>query len=60
MLLTQSRHAASSNERGDLIPLAEQDRGLWDRSLIFEGVAILEQVLPRGHVGAGTEAAERS
>lgn len=51
MLLTQSRHAARSNERGDLIPLAEQDRGLWDRSLIFEGVAILEQVLPRGHVG---------
>ena len=51
MLLTQSRHAARSNERGDLIPLAEQDRGLWDRSLIFEGVAILERVLPRGHVG---------
>jgi len=51
MLLTQSRHAARSNERGDLIRLAEQDRGLWDRRLIFEGVAILQRVLPRGHVG---------
>ena len=51
MLLTQSRHAARSDERGDLISLAEQDRGLWDRTLIFEGVAMLERVLPRGHVG---------
>src|SRR5918993_508257 len=31
--------------------LPDHDRGLWDRSLIFEGVAILERVLPRGHVG---------
>src|SRR4029453_602240 len=43
MLLTQSRYAARGSERGDLIPLAGQDRGLWDRSLIVEGVAILER-----------------
>jgi len=51
MLLTHSRQAARSDERGDLIPLAVQDRRLWDRSLILEGVALLERVLPRGHVG---------
>ena len=33
------------------MPLAEQDRTRWDASLIAEGVALLEQVLPRGHLG---------
>lgn len=51
MLLTQSRHVARVTERGDLIPLAEQDRRRWDGDLIAEGVAILEAVLPHGHVG---------
>ncbi|MEV6561542.1 DUF6596 domain-containing protein [Nocardia sp. NPDC051756] len=50
MLLTHSR-AATRTEGGNLIPLAEQDRARWDRDLIAEGVAILERVLPRGHVG---------
>ncbi len=31
--------------------LADQDRSLWDRAAIAEGVAILETVLPRGRVG---------
>jgi RNA polymerase sigma factor (sigma-70 family) len=51
MLLTQAREATRTDARGDLIPLAEQDRARWDADLIAEGVGILEQVLPRGHVG---------
>ncbi|GLI02467.1 hypothetical protein [Phytohabitans aurantiacus] len=33
------------------MPLAEQDRSLWQHDLIKEGVDLLEQTLPRGHVG---------
>ena len=51
MLLTQSRIATRTNSQGDLVPLAEQDRHRWRHDLIREGVAILEVVLPRGHVG---------
>jgi RNA polymerase sigma factor (sigma-70 family) len=51
MLLTQARETTRTDARGDLVPLAEQDRQRWDRGLIGEGVAILERVLPRGHVG---------
>ena len=51
MLLTQARHASRTDERGDLIRLADQDRQRWDSGLIAEGVGILERVLPRGHVG---------
>ena len=52
MLLTSARGAARTDEHGDLIPLAQQDRSLWDRRLIAEGVDLLERTLPRGHVGA--------
>ncbi len=51
MLLTRAREAARTGERGELIPLAEQDRALWRAEDIAEGVAILERVLPRGPVG---------
>jgi RNA polymerase sigma factor (sigma-70 family) len=51
MLLTQAREGARTDEGGDLVLLSEQDRERWDRDLIAEGVAILERVLPRGHVG---------
>ena len=51
MLLTRAREAARADGRGDLIPLAEQDRALWDRALIAEGVELLERVLPSGPVG---------
>ncbi|MPZ61728.1 MAG: sigma-70 family RNA polymerase sigma factor [Propionibacteriales bacterium] len=51
MLLTHARTPARTDDAGDLVPLAEQDRRLWRRDLIDEGVALLEQVLPRGHVG---------
>jgi RNA polymerase sigma factor (sigma-70 family) len=52
MLLTDARREARTDRRGDLVPLAEQDRSRWDAALMREGVALLEEVLPRGHVGA--------
>ncbi|WP_088287949.1 RNA polymerase sigma factor [Kineosporia sp. A_224] len=51
MLLTDARRAARTAPDGALVPLAEQDRSLWDRAAVAEAVAILERVLPRGHVG---------
>ena len=51
MLLTHARSPARTDEHGDLVPLAEQDRGRWRRELVDEGAALLEATLPRGHVG---------
>lgn len=51
MVLTDARTAARTDARGDLVPLARQDRARWDRAMITEGVALLETVLPRGSVG---------
>jgi predicted RNA polymerase sigma factor len=39
MLLTDARRAARTSADGELVPLDEQDRTLWDRALIAEGVA---------------------
>jgi RNA polymerase sigma factor (sigma-70 family) len=44
MLLTEARRAARVRD-GDLVPLDEQDRDLWDRALIAEGVALVEATL---------------
>ena len=51
MLLTDARRLARTNDAGDLIPLAEQDRTLWDRAAISEGVALVSGALSRGSVG---------
>ena len=51
MLLTDARRAARSGPQGELIPLTEQDRTLWDRSAIAEGVAIIRETLSRGSIG---------
>ena len=51
MLLTDARRAARSGPAGELIPLDEQDRTLWNRALIAEGIALLTAVLSRGSVG---------
>jgi predicted RNA polymerase sigma factor len=51
MLLTDARRAARTGANGELIPLDEQDRALWDRADIVEGVALVSAVLPRGRVG---------
>jgi RNA polymerase sigma-70 factor (ECF subfamily) len=47
MLLTDSRRAARLTADGDLVPLEEQDRTLWDRAQIDEGVALLDHALTR-------------
>ena len=41
MLLVHSRRAARTTRDGELVPLAEQDRRLWDRDLIEEGQALV-------------------
>jgi RNA polymerase sigma factor (sigma-70 family) len=51
MLLTHARHRARTGPSGELIPLAEQDRGRWDAGAVSEGVRLVEAVLPRGRVG---------
>jgi predicted RNA polymerase sigma factor len=51
MLLTDARRAARTGPDGELIPLARQNRTLWDRQQIAEGIALLSAVLPKGSVG---------
>jgi RNA polymerase sigma factor (sigma-70 family) len=51
MLLTDARRAARTGPHGELIPLAEQDRTIWDRETIAEGMALLTATLPRGAIG---------
>jgi RNA polymerase sigma factor (sigma-70 family) len=51
MLLTDARRLARTNADGELIPLPEQDRALWDRNAIAEGIALVSDALPRGAVG---------
>ncbi len=51
MLLTDARHPARTGPDGELIPLAEQDRTLWKRETITEGVELISGALARGAVG---------
>ncbi len=51
MLLTDARRDARTGPRGELIPLDEQDRGLWDREQIEEGTALVSAALSGGAVG---------
>jgi len=48
MLLQESRHAARTSPTGELILLENQDRSLWNREQIAEGVALLEKALKYG------------
>ena len=52
MLLTDARRTARVGGDGELISLADQDRSLWDRCTIEEGVALITDALARGPVGA--------
>lgn len=45
MLLHHSRRRARISCRGELVPLEEQDRGLWDRAQIADGVRCLDRAL---------------
>ncbi|MFI1254683.1 RNA polymerase sigma factor [Streptomyces netropsis] len=51
MLLTDARRPARVGPDGDLVPLAEQDRGRWDGLLIAEGIDLISKTLPRGQAG---------
>jgi RNA polymerase sigma-70 factor, ECF subfamily len=48
MLLQESRRAARTSSTGELILLENQDRALWNREQIAEGVALLEEALKYG------------
>lgn len=51
MLLHHARRAARTAPDGSLVPLAEQDRALWDTTAIAEGVRILQAALARDRLG---------
>lgn len=51
MLLHESRRAARSASNGDLILLEDQDRSLWNRAQIAEGVALVERALSSRRFG---------
>ena len=48
MLLTEARRTARISASGELITLAEQDRGSWDRQLIAEGHRLVRERLAAG------------
>jgi RNA polymerase sigma factor (sigma-70 family) len=51
MLLTDARRPARTGPDGGLVPMAEQDRSLWNADHIAEGVALITEALPRGATG---------
>jgi len=51
MLLTEARRAARTTAGGELVPLDEQDRSLWDRELIAEGVELARVASSKGSAG---------
>jgi RNA polymerase sigma factor (sigma-70 family) len=52
MLLTQARSGAREGPDGMLIPLAEQDRGGWDRPLLEEGIELIQETMASSRLGA--------
>jgi RNA polymerase sigma factor (sigma-70 family) len=51
MLLTDARRPARTGSDGSLVPLAEQDRGRWNRASIGEGIALITRTLARAPIG---------
>nr|PZN27433.1 MAG: RNA polymerase subunit sigma-24 [Chloroflexota bacterium] len=54
MLLHESRRTARTTADGELVLLEDQDRSLWDRALIAEGLALVERALATGSYGPYT------
>ena len=54
MLLQESRRSARSTEAGDIVLLEEQDRSLWDRSMIAEGLQLVERAVSTRRFGSYT------
>ena len=51
MLLHHARRASRTRPDGRIVPLAEQDRSMWDDELIAEGIVILQAALARDRLG---------
>ncbi len=54
MLLQESRRTARTSRTGELILLENQDRALWNREQIAEGLALVEKAMRSGRVGSYT------
>jgi RNA polymerase sigma-70 factor (ECF subfamily) len=54
MLLHESRRATRTSSTGELVLLDDQDRSLWNRDLINEGVSLVEEALASRPVGPYT------
>jgi predicted RNA polymerase sigma factor len=52
MILTDARRPARSGPNGEIVPLDEQDRSLWDKEAIAEGVRLVTDAMTRGAVGS--------
>jgi RNA polymerase sigma-70 factor (ECF subfamily) len=52
MLLQASRSRARFNAEGNIILLEEQDRGLWDKAMIAEGLALIDKAMRHQRPGA--------
>src|SRR5580704_8372781 len=52
MLLTDARRAARSGPDGEIVPLDEQDRSLWSKDAIAEGVRLVTDAMTRGPAGS--------
>jgi len=51
MLLTDARRRARTTAAGELVPLDEQDRALWDQTAIAEGTALVTAAMSRAPLG---------
>jgi predicted RNA polymerase sigma factor len=51
MLLTDARRLARTTPAGDVVPLAEQDRGRWNADQVREGIELLSRAVGRGPAG---------
>lgn len=54
MLLTDARRPARSGPNGEIIPLDEQDRTLWNKDAIAEGVRLVTEGMMRARTSAGS------
>ena len=54
MMLHESRRAARTSPEGDVILLDDQDRSLWNRALITEGIQLVERAIGSRQVGPYT------
>jgi RNA polymerase sigma-70 factor (ECF subfamily) len=54
MLIQESRRAARTSPQGDLIRLEDQDRSLWNRAQIEEGIKLVRQALSSDHYNSYT------